>query len=328
MQLVPHVARIFTTTMSLPSSIAGFTPIPVQYSSSSTHYIYARPHTGPKKAAPQNQQALPEGRTLFLVNVPPDATERELTLLFKQSGTVERVIFDGDGPAEETEEPMSDSDEEDPDGEDMSGVEAELEAEPARPRKKRKTSKDNKAAAPQIVPLPSHTTRTLRRTGRAAHVIFLDASSLARALSAPSTTTPRPWPRDPDAPSGLAHYTALYASRRPPLDAVKAHADSWMAHFEHAQAKKRQASKYKKGEAQVDADGFTLVTRGGAYGQTLGGGVGVASKRFQQTGTTSKRGRKHKKEPKEKDSFYAFQIHERKRKGASLLILMWHWWRC
>ena len=105
-------------------------------------------------------------------------------------------------------------------------------------------------------------------------------------------------------------------SLRPPLDVVKAHADSWMAHFEYEQARKKQQSKYKKGEAIVDEDGFTLVTRGGAYGQTVGGGVAVASKRFQREGAASgKRSRKNKKVPKEKESFYAFQIHEKKRKG-------------
>ncbi|GJE87298.1 ribosomal RNA-processing protein 7 like protein [Phanerochaete sordida] len=300
--------------MSGPSSLAGFTPIPVQYSSSSTHYIYARTHTGSKKGAAQ-QDALPEGRTLFLVNVPPDATERELTLLFKQSGTVERVVFDGDGQAEEEEE-FNDSDE-DEDEEGMSGVEAEPDAEAAHPRKKRKVAKDE---TPQIIPLPTHTIRTLRRTGRSAHVVFLDASSVSRALSGVKA---RPWPRDPDAPSGLAHYLAQHAALRPPLDVVRAHADSWMAHFEFVQAKKRHASQYRKGEAQVDADGFTLVTRGGAYGQAVGGGVAVASKRFQQTGTASKRTRKSKKEPMEKEAFYAFQIHEKKRKEIMDLRSKW-----
>ena len=88
--------------------------------------------------------------------------------------------------------------------------------------------------------------------------------------------------------------------------------------FEYEQEKKKQNSKYRKGEAIVDDDGFTLVTRGGAYGQTLGGGVGVASKKFQdevRKGSGGGRVRKNKKEPKEKDAFYAFQIHEKKRKG-------------
>lgn len=301
--------------MSLPSHISGFTPIPVQYSSTSTstHYIYARAHNSSKKATAQpHDAALPEGRTLFLVNVPPDATEREITLLFKPSGTVERVLFGGDGIMEE--EAMDDSEGEGSDEEPASEAEAAAEAE--HPRKKRKISKDGKSSAPQVLPLPLRTTRALRRTGRSAHVIFLDSSSLSRALSVPVNSKPRSWPSDPEAPSGLAHYTALYVSLRPPLDVVKAHADSWMDLFEYEQAKKRQRSKYKKGEAIVDNDGFTLVTRGGAYGQTVGGGVGVASKKFQQTGSASQRTRKNKKEPKEKDSFYAFQIHEKKRKGG------------
>lgn len=41
---------------------------------------------------------------------------------------------------------------------------------------------------------------------------------------------------------------------------------------------KRQS--IEKAEAIADYESFTLVTRGGAYGQT-GGGVSVASKRFQ-----------------------------------------------
>jgi ribosomal RNA-processing protein 7 len=76
---------------ALPSTVAGFTVLPISYSSSSTHILYARPHIGSKKA---DKNSFPDGRTLFLVNVPPDATERELILLFKQCGTVERVVFD------------------------------------------------------------------------------------------------------------------------------------------------------------------------------------------------------------------------------------------
>ncbi|KAG8217943.1 ribosomal RNA-processing protein 7-domain-containing protein [Butyriboletus roseoflavus] len=106
---------------------------------------------------------------------------------------------------------------------------------------------------------------------------------------------------------------ALYDAQRPPLDVVKAHADTWMERFEFDLAKSKQNSAYHKGEAIVDEDGFTLVTRGGAYGQTLGGGVGVSSKTFQKTGQTAS---KKKKEPKEKETFYAFQKAEKQRKGG------------
>lgn len=86
-----------------------------------------------------------------------------------------------------------------------------------------------------------------------------------------------------------------------------------MERFEFELAKSKQKSAYRKGEAVVDEDGFTLVTRGGAYGQTLGGGVGVASKIFEKTGQTAS---KKKKEPKEKETFYAFQKAEKQRKGG------------
>ena len=159
-------------SVTLPSSIGGFVPIPVAYSKTATHIIYARAHTGPKKSK-DKEIAFPEGRTLFIVNVPPDATEREIILLFKQSGTVERVVFSD----QDVDEGVSENDEdEDVDGDveenaDEEGVEEQ-------PRKKRKVaSKDPKQTAPQVVLLPHVNIRTLRRTGRTAHIVFLDSSS-------------------------------------------------------------------------------------------------------------------------------------------------------
>lgn len=253
------------------------------------------------------------------MNVPPDATERELVLFFKSAGTVEKVVFDGDGE-EEAEENLDDDDETSNEGEDEEG-EGEEDGEESQPHKKRKTAKGAaKPAAPEVVPLPSRPTRTFRKTGGTAHVVFTDESSVPRALT--PTKKDRPWPNDPESAIGLAHYSALHAALRPPLDVIKAHADSYMALFDYEQAKKKQESKYRKGEAIVDEDGFTLVTRGGAYGQTVGGGVGVASKEFQnevRRGGASKRNRTKKKDPMEKEAFYAFQIHEKKRNGMSFL---------
>jgi ribosomal RNA-processing protein 7 len=282
---------------ALPASIAGFTIIPVTYSSS-THIIYARPHSGSKKTP---KQTLPNGRTLFLVNVPPDATERELILLFKHAGTVEKVVFDDD-VMELLEAEESESEREE-------GAVMEDESQ-EQPRKKRKVLKDD-TGPPKVSPLPRTPLRTLRKTGACAHVIFLDSSSLERALTTPQKS--RPWPRSPDEPSGLAHYTALYDSLRPPLDVVREHADTSMELYEYELARSKQKYSHRKGEAVVDEDGFTLVTRGGAYGKTLGGGVGVANKTFDGS-SQNQHGRK-KKEGKEKDAFYAFQKAEKQRKG-------------
>jgi len=286
--------------MEIPSNISGFSVIPVLYNSSTTHYLYARPHASSKS---DSRNVLPEGRTLFLVNLPPDTTDRELVLFFKHSGTVEKVIFDFD--VKEPQHEDTDSDEED---ESMDEADNGTEE---KPKKRRKTQKD-KSMAPALIHLPATPCRRLRKTGSSAYVIFLDSSSLERALA--STSKPRTWPTSSEEPSGLAHYRALYDSLRPPLDAVRAFADSSIEVYEYEQAKKKQISKYRKGEAIVDADGFTLVTRGGAYGKTLGGGVAVASKRFQRSGQAA-RNRTNKKEKKEKEGFYAFQKAEKQRSG-------------
>ncbi|KAJ7291101.1 ribosomal RNA-processing protein 7-domain-containing protein, partial [Mycena rebaudengoi] len=273
-----------------PNSVAGFAVLPVSYPGNCTHYIYARSHTGSKKNV---SKTLPDGRTLFLVNVPPDATERELVLLFKNCGTVEKVVFDLD--PQETLVEQDDSDEE---GEDEPAEEAAVEGEAGeQPRKRRKLGKD-KPLPPKVTPLPPKSLRRLRTTGRSAHLVFLDASSLDRALA-------------PQAENAAMAHT-LHDSLRPPLDIVQQHADSWM---------ELSSPKYRKGEAIVDEDGFTLVTRGGAYGQTLGGGVAVASKKFQQTGQT--RLRNKKKEDQQKPGFYAFQKAEKQRNELMELKKNW-----
>jgi len=289
--------------MSIPSVISGFSIIPVSYKSSVTHYLYARSHSSSKSDS--SKTLLPDGRTLFLVNVPPDATERELVVFFKNSGTVEKVIFDFD-----VKEPHNDDSDSEDEGDEL--VE-EAQAD-EQPKKRRKTQKDK----PAVIPLPSQSLRRLRNTGLSAHVVFLDSSSLDRALA--STSKPRSWPTSSaEEPSGLFHYRALYDSLRPPLDSVKAHADSSIEFYEYELAKKKQKSKYRKGEAIVDEDGFTLVTRGGAYGQTLGGGVSVASKRFQRSGETTRN--RNFKEKKEKEGFYAFHKAEKQRSGIFHLLI-------
>ncbi|PPQ70808.1 hypothetical protein CVT26_014052 [Gymnopilus dilepis] len=297
--------------MAIPANISGFSVIPILYKSSVTHYIYARAHATSKA---RSIKLLPEGRTLFLVNLPPDATERELVLFFKHAGTVEKVVFDFELQDKRSEDSDSEGEDED---EEMLGEDAEKDGE--QPKKKRKTQKE-KTVIPTVTPLPSQPLRKFHKTGFSAYVVFLDSSSLDRALA--STSKPRAWTASSEEPSGLAHYRALYDSLRPPLDAVQIFADSTIEVYEYEQAKKRQKSKYHKGEAVVDEDGFTLVTRGGAYGKTLGGGVGVASKRFQRSGQTV-RSRNHKKEKKEKDGFYAFQKAEQQR--SALLELKRKW---
>ncbi|KAI9447719.1 ribosomal RNA-processing protein 7-domain-containing protein [Lactarius indigo] len=259
-------------------TISGFSILPVQYDHTTHHMLYIRAHVGSSSKKNPRKIEWPEDRTIFMVNVPPDATEREIVLLFKSCGLLR-------------------SEDSDPDTKHHNhGA-----------RKRPPKSAADQSARPKVVPLPVIPHRTLRRTGHTAHILFLDASSCTRALAlARPGGKPIQWP-------GLAHYVLQYESDRPSLDAVRAHGDSAVARFDFDLAARKAAlrreSKYKKGEALVDEDGFTLVVRGGAYGQAVGGGVGVASRRFMD----ERAKRKRHKEGNEKSAFYAFQIHEKKR---------------
>ncbi len=297
--------------------------------------LYIRAHVG-GSSKNANKALWPEDRTIFMVNVPPDATEREISFLFKSCGTIEKVVFDTDRPGEDSDE-ESDA--------DSAESDAASPSQQPHARKKPKTiatsapSTPSRGQRPKLEPLPFAPLRTLRRTGQTAHVVFLDASSCTRALAlAQAHAGPKPvvWPTNADEvrPRGLAHYIKQYESARPPLDAVRAHADSAIARFDFDLAARKAAlrreSKYKKGEALVDEDGFTLVVRGGAYGQAVGGGVGVASRKFMdeyakgRNGKESRSKRKRHREGKEKDAFYAFHIHEKKRNGSSLYLPFVH----
>ncbi|KAH9002438.1 ribosomal RNA-processing protein 7-domain-containing protein [Lactarius hatsudake] len=301
-------------TNSSVGTISGFSILPVQYDHATHHMLYIRAHVGSSSKKNSKKPDWPEGRTMFMVNVPPDATEREIVLLFKSCGTIEKVVFDADEPGED-----SDSDSDSDSADDDTGSE---KSQP-RARKRLPKSAVDQSTRSKVVPLPVIPHRTLRKTGHTAHILFLDASSCTRALAlARPGGKPIQWPVDGDTecPRGLAHYALQYEADRPSLDVVRAHGDSAVARFDFDLAARKAAlrreSKYKKGEALVDEDGFTLVVRGGAYGQAVGGGVGVASRKFMDE-------RVKRKGHKEGNAFYAFQIHEKKRDALLELKRKW-----
>lgn len=68
--------------MATTVTIAGLSTFELKYYADATHFMYGRIHTKPKKAV---SSLFPDGRTLFIVNVPPDATERELSVFFSSN---------------------------------------------------------------------------------------------------------------------------------------------------------------------------------------------------------------------------------------------------
>lgn len=316
--------------MDFPDKVADFTVLPLLYGKSTHHILYIREHTS--KPRSEKVAPFPNGRTLFVVNIPPDATERELTLFFKPCGHVQRVIIQSYIWSPEAYGPLENSENEDEDEDEVTEAieKATLPGDEDNSilrQKKRKTSRKNqksKGPPPRVTPLPEpeHPLRTLHPSGSSAYVIFTDTISISRAFALRSASSEeRTWPPATGmiAPSGLAHYAELYRAQRPSLQDIKTHADTFLEVYEYNKAINKRKSEYRKGDAIVDEDGFTLVTRGGAYGTTLGGGVGVASKKFMNssTGKNTPSGKRSKKKPRrhEKANFYKFQIHEKQRKG-------------
>ena len=66
--------------------IHGFRVLPVTYDEGVQHYMYIRAHV-----SAQQDTKYPAGRTLFVVNIPPDATQQAMRDLFRKAGTVEAV---------------------------------------------------------------------------------------------------------------------------------------------------------------------------------------------------------------------------------------------
>lgn len=306
--------------MSLQTKIGDFLVLTISYSPQATHHLYIRAH-----ASRTTSYDLPTDHTLFLVNVPPDATERELITLFSTCGTIDKVKFGGQGALPEVYDDFTSGDEGD---EPTMQENSTVKVDEGVTKTLKNTKRDKKQPPPTVTPLPTVALRHMRRTGGTAYIVFTSAQGLSAALSLPSATTSEKarlvWPKfkatSAAEPSGLTHYKAKYQALRPPLVAVREHADSSMEVFEHRQAlASKQNSKYKKGEAIVDEDGFTLVTRGGAYGQTLGGGVGVASKKFMEE--VKGGGTKSKKKTASKEGFYSFRTREKRIQGLEALSL-------
>ncbi|KAE8227086.1 hypothetical protein CF319_g406 [Tilletia indica] len=282
-----------------PLRIAGFTLLPLRYSSTSTykhgtvHYLFIRPHhsSSNKTTAP-----LPSDRTLFVANLPVDASDRHLRTLFKTAGAIERTVFqqgstvplsgqhildalqageDQDGDEEEEEEEDIDMNPAQAQGEETALLQAKIEQNTRKRNRRKRSDRTEQESAPTVHPLPALDARELAGarallpTSTSAHIVFLDASSLQRALtqaeqtstafitaggpsllssSSPKTSeivallkTARPWldpfvnpiqgttPPPPPPQLGLPTFLASYASHRPPLESIKAFSDSRIA---------------------------------------------------------------------------------------------------
>ncbi len=334
-----------------PRRYAGFQPIPillprptsVPWKKSTKRYLWIRENrSSTKSSAPQDD--LPNGRTLFVANLPIDAEESDLREVFGEYGSIEQVVFKvaehGNAtdpwakPGVDNEDDSEDEDDSDVDEEDQQS-DAEMTMAPSEAATSRRSRRKPRKAPlpPPVVPLPPLDPRSqpYLPSCSSCYLVYLDTLSLQRAIALAPTRSAKTLLRPNASPSGIAFYLAQHSSVRPPLDIIKSHADSSLALFDHHASV--QSTRASKG-AITDKDGFTLVVRGGRFGRTAGKGekgVGVASRRFMLETKKVKgiegavvdaregllRGKVKKNSGAQLDGFYKFQRHEQKRQGES-----------
>ena len=188
---------------------AGFYAVPVSFPSTSIqpsplHYLYCRPHTAKDdQQQTQTQTQLPNGRTLFVVNLPVDTTESHLRELFRKAGPIHAVHFHQLRALSGDDEEQDEQDDDDEEEQDMEQINERTKGKKGKGKETTTASNSKpKAVAPKLVPLPPLDPRQAKGstpflpTASSAHIVFLDEVSLTRAVETlkSSSSSVRTWP--------------------------------------------------------------------------------------------------------------------------------------
>ncbi|KAF9433751.1 Ribosomal RNA-processing protein 7 [Entomortierella beljakovae] len=261
------------------------------------HYLYFKKHESPKQ-----DHKSPKDRTLFVLNIPADATESHLRELFKPFGRVASVHFlnrvkDTNLSKEEREQQ-----------EELERLESEAEAiEEAANNKGKKGNK--KQQQPKSTDEDELQNRKLFASGSQAFVVFLEEQELVRALNMKKKK--RSWLSESDSAEdarlsslGVAKWMNDYHRMRPKHATLQVKVDDYMDKFERSEYENQQAALARLNS--MDDDGFTLVTSAGNKGYNTDGVIKVQAVKADEI--------KHiKPKKKELQDFYRFQMREAKR---------------
>lgn len=208
-----------------------------------THHLYIRQNT-PKFPAEDDQ------RTLFVANVPIDATQAHFKALFAPlGGRTENIRFHSVQDTSKYIEP-----------EDIP-----MELDTVEDATFSKEVKRLKRASV----LPALWNRAVLRSGSNAYITFVDASECSVVLKSLRTGSQTlVWgagvPRDRVPPLGADRYRDHLLRCAPDADVLQASVDAYMELFNQEEILRRRKLKLQRSEP--DEDGFVTITRGARAG--------------------------------------------------------------
>ncbi|CAG8477563.1 10582_t:CDS:2 [Acaulospora morrowiae] len=260
------------------------------------HYLFFKRHES--RGSKDSPTKVPPERTLFISNLPTDATEEHVRIIFEEFGEIEGVIFHG---VPDREEFLIDENN-DFDKKDPGIISSENKGKKLRKRRNLRprigTAEKNKLLIREVFGL-----RTFLIPGSSAYVIFESSEGLNNALNMRQKM--RLWNAKHSVLSlGLDKWIEEYkALRRDPND-LQREVDEYMRKFEEAEQKRRQELEAKHN--QPDEEGFITVTRTGRRNVNTDGTITVTAAKPEEV-----KGLKPKN--KELVDFYRFQTRETKR---------------
>lgn len=238
------------------TEMAGYTVLPVQlpptpaFPKPATHFLYLRPHE-PRIPDPDSP------RSLFLVNVPIDATELHLRHLFSKqlsAGRVEKVHFEAVPTKKNTKTQGSSS-----------------SSSSHSSKKRKRVTADDLQSQLDSIELPSTWDRQLQKSGSHAIVIFVDRPSMEASLKAATKASTKKTKSSGDIiwgagiedrlPSlGLPRYQTHVQKRYPERATLLRTVNEFMVVFGQV-AETRRREEARKAQ-EPDDDGFVTVTSG------------------------------------------------------------------
>ncbi|KAH6642881.1 ribosomal RNA-processing protein 7-domain-containing protein [Boeremia exigua] len=292
-----------TAKRKAPSTVADFIVLPLTLPTLSglpaahentTHYLYVKPHE------PSTYSATAE-RSLFIANVPIDASESNIRALFAEQlggARVESVDFDASVPARPLHKRWK---------QDKRG---DSEDESEQRSKKRKRTDD--VVAEGVIEddesaLPALWARDVQRSGSAAVVTFVDKRSARGALKEVHAVakSARSLPWKTGGPLGLERYKSHLALVHPSPASLQSSINAYLSQFTALETQRARLLKHAR--TVPDADGFVTVARGGRAGPA----------RIEDAERKKAELEERRKNNGVKDDFYRFQNRE-KRKEAEV----------